>query len=132
MLSHEQSARTSCNERAARAVLRYGVQGVLDFCSHTSFIRDIYLNTDCRVDRDNIFEKVCVRGLWVNVLGSFCVWGAWVNVLAGFCVWGVWVNVLVSFCVWGVWVNVLAGFCVWGEWGNVLAGFYALQYMACP
>lgn len=34
-------------------------QGLLDFCSQPGFIRDIYTNLDCRIERSNMFEAVC-------------------------------------------------------------------------
>ena len=35
------------------------LQGLLDFCSQPGFIRDIYTNLDCRIERSNMFEAVC-------------------------------------------------------------------------
>ncbi len=32
------------------------MQGLLDFCNQTSFIRNVYLNLDCRIERANLFE----------------------------------------------------------------------------
>lgn len=34
------------------------LQGVLDFCNQLSFIRNVYLNLDCRIERDNLFESI--------------------------------------------------------------------------
>ncbi len=44
-----------------RACSTFGffVQGLLDFCSQPGFIRDIYTNLDCRIERSNMFEAVC-------------------------------------------------------------------------
>jgi hypothetical protein len=33
-------------------------QGLLDFCNQPSFIRNMYLNLDCRIERDNVFEAI--------------------------------------------------------------------------
>ena len=33
-------------------------QGVLDFCNQLSFIRNVYLNLDCRIERNNLFEAI--------------------------------------------------------------------------
>ncbi|DBA68573.1 TPA: hypothetical protein ACH3X2_013515 [Trebouxia sp. C0005] len=35
------------------------LEGLLDFCSQPGFIRDIYTNLDCRIERSNMFESVC-------------------------------------------------------------------------
>ncbi|KAL0041048.1 hypothetical protein WJX77_003321 [Trebouxia sp. C0004] len=35
------------------------LEGLLDFCSQPGFIRDIYTNLDCRIERSNMFEAVC-------------------------------------------------------------------------
>lgn len=35
------------------------LEGVLDFCSQPGFVRDIYLNLDCRIERSNLFEQIC-------------------------------------------------------------------------
>ena len=35
------------------------MQGLLDFCNQSTFIRDIYLNLDCRIERINLFEAIC-------------------------------------------------------------------------
>ena len=35
------------------------MQGLLDFCSQAGFIRDIYANLDCRIERSNMFEAIC-------------------------------------------------------------------------
>jgi hypothetical protein len=34
------------------------LQGVLDFCNQLSFIRNLYLNLDCRIERNNLFEAI--------------------------------------------------------------------------
>ena len=34
------------------------LQGLLDFCNQPGFIRNVYLNLDCRVERGNLFESV--------------------------------------------------------------------------
>lgn len=31
---------------------------MLDFCSQPGFIRDIYTNLDCRIERSNMFEAI--------------------------------------------------------------------------
>lgn len=33
-------------------------QGILDFCNQPSFIRNIYLNLDCRLERGDLFESI--------------------------------------------------------------------------
>jgi golgi-specific brefeldin A-resistance guanine nucleotide exchange factor 1 len=40
----------------SRGFLR--MQGVLDFCNQLSFIRNVYLNLDCRIERNNLFEAI--------------------------------------------------------------------------
>ena len=35
------------------------LEGVLDFCSHPGFVRDIYVNADCRLERADLFESIC-------------------------------------------------------------------------
>ena len=35
------------------------LEAILDFCIQPGFIRDVYLNTDCRVERSNLFESIC-------------------------------------------------------------------------
>ena len=35
------------------------LEGVLDFCNQPGFIRDVYLNLDCRIERSNLFEQIC-------------------------------------------------------------------------
>ncbi|KAK9828895.1 hypothetical protein WJX72_002652 [[Myrmecia] bisecta] len=35
------------------------LEGLLDFCNQPAFIRDIYLNMDCRIERSNLFESIC-------------------------------------------------------------------------
>lgn len=35
------------------------LQSLLDFCSQEGFIRDVFINLDCRIDRANIFESIC-------------------------------------------------------------------------
>mmetsp|Transcript_17390 Transcript_17390/g.52068 ORF Transcript_17390/g.52068 Transcript_17390/m.52068 type:complete len:1953 (-) Transcript_17390:228-6086(-) len=34
------------------------LEGVLDFCNQASFIRNVYLNLDCRIERGNLFEDM--------------------------------------------------------------------------
>lgn len=34
-------------------------QGLLDLCNQPGFVRDIYVNLDCRIERSNLFEGVC-------------------------------------------------------------------------
>ena len=34
------------------------MQGLLDFCSQPGFIRDIYTNLDCCIERSNMFEAI--------------------------------------------------------------------------
>ena len=34
------------------------LQGLLDFCNQPSFIRNVYLNLDCRLERGNLFESI--------------------------------------------------------------------------
>ena len=36
-----------------------GAQGLLDLCNQPGFVRDIYVNLDCRIERSNLFEGVC-------------------------------------------------------------------------
>ncbi len=31
---------------------------MLDFCNQPGFIRNVYLNLDCRVERGNLFESI--------------------------------------------------------------------------
>ena len=33
-------------------------QGILDFCNQPSFIRNVYLNLDCRLERGDLFENI--------------------------------------------------------------------------
>lgn len=35
------------------------LEGVLDFCSQPGFVKDMYLNLDCRIERTNLFEQIC-------------------------------------------------------------------------
>jgi brefeldin A-resistance guanine nucleotide exchange factor 1 len=35
------------------------LEGVLDFCSQPGFVKDMYLNLDCRIERSNLFEQIC-------------------------------------------------------------------------
>ena len=35
------------------------LEGVLDFCSQPGFVKDVYLNLDCRIERSNLFEQIC-------------------------------------------------------------------------
>lgn len=35
-----------------------GLQGILDLCNQPGFIRDVYVNLDCRVERNNLFETI--------------------------------------------------------------------------
>lgn len=35
------------------------LEAVLDFCGYPGFLRDIYLNLDCRIERSNLFEDIC-------------------------------------------------------------------------
>ncbi|GAB4821173.1 hypothetical protein N2152v2_008219 [Parachlorella kessleri] len=35
------------------------LEGILDLCHQPTFIRDVYLNLDCRIERDNLFEQIC-------------------------------------------------------------------------
>lgn len=35
------------------------LEGVLDFCSQPAFVKDMYLNLDCRIERSNVFEQIC-------------------------------------------------------------------------
>ena len=34
-------------------------QGLLDLCNQPGFVRDVYVNLDCRIERSNLFEGVC-------------------------------------------------------------------------
>lgn len=36
------------------------MQGVLDLCNQPSFVRNIYLNMDCRIERSNLFATTVV------------------------------------------------------------------------
>lgn len=44
---------------AAVELQQAALEGVLDFCTQPSFVRDIYLNLDCRIERNNLFEQLC-------------------------------------------------------------------------
>lgn len=35
------------------------LEALLDFCGHPGFLRDMYLNLDCRIERTNLFEDIC-------------------------------------------------------------------------
>ena len=35
------------------------LEAILDFCTQPNFVRDIFVNTDCRIERDNLFEGIC-------------------------------------------------------------------------
>lgn len=35
------------------------LQGILDLCHQARFIRDLYANLDCRIERSNVFEDIC-------------------------------------------------------------------------
>lgn len=35
------------------------LEALLDFCGHPGFLRDMYLNLDCRIERSNLFEDIC-------------------------------------------------------------------------
>ena len=35
------------------------MQVVLDLCSQPNFIRSIFVNLDCRVERSGVFEDIC-------------------------------------------------------------------------
>ena len=35
------------------------VQGLLDLCNQPGFVRDVYMNLDCRIVRSNLFESIC-------------------------------------------------------------------------
>ncbi|GMH45726.1 hypothetical protein BSKO_13689 [Bryopsis sp. KO-2023] len=35
------------------------LEALLDFCGHPDFLRDMYLNLDCRIERTNLFEDIC-------------------------------------------------------------------------
>ena len=35
------------------------MQVLLDLCNQTGFIRAVYANLDCRVERSNLFESIC-------------------------------------------------------------------------
>ena len=34
------------------------MQGLLDFCNQANFMREVYVNLDCRLERGNLFESV--------------------------------------------------------------------------
>lgn len=34
------------------------LQGLLDFCRQPGFIRDMFTNLDCRIERSNMFEAI--------------------------------------------------------------------------
>ncbi|PSC74405.1 ARF guanine-nucleotide exchange factor GNOM isoform B [Micractinium conductrix] len=40
-------------------VQQVALEGVLDFCAQPDFVRDAFLNLDCRVERCNLFEQLC-------------------------------------------------------------------------
>ena len=44
----------SVNARSTALAL----QGLLDFCNQANFMREVYVNLDCRVERGNLFETV--------------------------------------------------------------------------
>lgn len=35
------------------------LEALLDFCGYPGFLRDIYINLDCRVERTNLYEDIC-------------------------------------------------------------------------
>jgi len=35
------------------------LEGILDLCHQARFIRDLYANLDCRIERSNVFEDIC-------------------------------------------------------------------------
>lgn len=35
------------------------LEALLDFCGYPGFLRDMYLNLDCRIERSNLFEDIC-------------------------------------------------------------------------
>ena len=35
------------------------LEALVDFCGYPGFLRDIYLNLDCRIERSNLFEDIC-------------------------------------------------------------------------
>lgn len=35
------------------------LEGVLDFCAQPGFVRDVFFNLDCRIERSNLFEQIC-------------------------------------------------------------------------
>ena len=44
-------------EEAAQII---ALESILDFCRQPGFARDIYLNLDCRIERSNLFQQICV------------------------------------------------------------------------
>ena len=36
------------------------LEGILNFCFQPGFARDMYLNLDCRIERSDLFQKICV------------------------------------------------------------------------
>ncbi|PRW57821.1 ARF guanine-nucleotide exchange factor GNOM-like [Chlorella sorokiniana] len=44
---------------AAAELQQVALEGVLDFCAQPHFVRDVYLNLDCRIERSNLFEQLC-------------------------------------------------------------------------
>jgi len=35
------------------------LEGILDLCHQAAFVRDLYANLDCRIERQNVFEDIC-------------------------------------------------------------------------
>lgn len=41
------------------SLLPLDVQGLLDLVHQPTFVHDMYINTDCRIERANVFESIC-------------------------------------------------------------------------
>lgn len=44
---------------ASFASRQTAIEGILDFCKQPEFLHSAYINFDCRLEHDNLFEKIC-------------------------------------------------------------------------